>query len=133
MEYLKLINEQNEQKEQNEQNEQKELFGGIDLTTITEENEKEIEAMMVHPMTKDEAHFLWNIKNLNEKKEKFLEVIKKFSFMKNEYIIKKLAKVENVTEVDFLITNFLLKTEESCKAKNIRTLIKLKLITLEEN
>lgn len=111
---------------------EKELFGGIDLTTLKEERQKEIEAMMVHPMTKEKAHELWNIKNLNEKKEKFLEVIKGFSFMKNDYLIRRLTFVETPTEVDMLITNFLFKTEESCEAKNTRTLIKLKLITLEE-
>jgi hypothetical protein len=126
MEYLKLINEQKEQKEQ------KHFFSAIDLTAIKEEKEKEIESMMVHPMTKEEAHYLWNIKNLIEKKEKFLEAVKRFSFMKNEYIIKRAIYSKTLTEVDTLISNFLLKTEESCKAKNIRTLTKLKLITIEE-
>ena len=111
---------------------EKELFGGIDLTTLKEERQKEIEAMMVHPMTKEQAHELWNIKNLNEKKEKFLEVIKGFSFMKNDYFVKRTSYSKTLIEVDTLISNFILKTEESCEAKNLRTLIKLKLITIEE-
>ena len=110
----------------------KEAFGAIDLKLIQEQKDKEVEAMMVHPLTKEKAHELWDIKDLETKREKFLEVIKGFSFMKNDHLIKKIKSALIASELDFLISDFILKTEESCEAKNIRTLIKLKLITIEE-
>jgi hypothetical protein len=93
-------------------------FTGIDITAPV----KPVE--LVKPLSKEQAHALWAITTIPEKKAAILEALESLTFMNHSKTIDRITKTKKLEHLDMTIADILLYSEEQAETVNKKRLEK---------
>jgi hypothetical protein len=107
-------------------------------TTEVEPNGIEIEIIkhepvqLVKPLSKEQAHALWNIKTITEKKMAIVIALESLTYMSHSKTRDRLAKIKKIEQLDMLIADLLIYSEDAAEAENQKRLQKANPFYIEE-
>jgi len=103
----------------NTHQEQEQEPNGIDIRPT-----KLKEVVLVSGLSKEVAHALWAITDINEKKEAILSALESLPYMKHENTINYILRTKKITDIDIQIANILLYSEEAAERINKKAIEK---------
>jgi hypothetical protein len=105
-------------------------------TTEVEPNGIEIikqePVQLVKPLSKEQAHALWNIKTIAEKKMAIVIALEGLTYMNHSKTRDRLSKIKKIEQLDMLIADILIYSEDAAEVENQKRLQKADPFYIEE-
>jgi len=82
------------------------------------------EVQLTTPMSKEQAHTLWSITDLAQKKVSMVIALEEFKFIDSKYFRDAIQKSKTTAQLDSIIADMLLFSEDKAKDMNEKALAK---------
>jgi hypothetical protein len=105
-------------------------------TDVTEPNGIELikkeEIQLLKPLSKEQAHALWNITTVTEKKMAIVIALEALTYMNHTKTLDRITKTKKIEHLDMLIADILIYSEDRAEEFNKKILEKASPFHIEE-